>query len=139
MSENNTVIDNKTNIQQPITDSGITQQTSNSKNSNPQVQQNQPKPKIPKIRIILILFIIIALFVFVLFRDKIINTQTSPGVVNTPTPVSRPAPHFIATSSAYLELKQEISSLSAELGAYRSQDVTINPPLLDLSLDFANN
>ena len=84
---------------------------------------------------------ILGILVFFVIRGRFISTPTQIVPTLTPTATVTPTPirsfSIIATQSAFLELEEALSTLSADLQLYSVQDPALSPPELTLPLNFS--
>lgn len=67
------------------------------------------------------------------------NTVTPTiGAEASPTLTILRTPSAIASQSAFLELDAAVNSLTAAVGGFVVQDLTLTPPILDIKLGFTN-
>lgn len=98
------------------------------------------KPKSKTIYLVYFgLIIVILVFGYLWLRPE---TETNQPENPQPTATIQPqntSLHPIASDSAYLNVKLQITALSNAINAYNPMDPTLSPPILDLPLGFAND
>jgi hypothetical protein len=127
--------------------SQLNPQTQNQSDVN-QVNLDMPAPAAPApatghnnvfyIAGLVILFIVVLILTGIILKRR---TVTPPPVIivpSTPTPTAQVDNSVdpIATTSAFINLETEYSSLSASLNQYETTDPVVVPPVLDLTLGF---
>lgn len=107
------------------------------------VPVTQPTPQKPDKHMIIIVAataIIIVLIIIIIGITR--EIKTSPQITATATPTFGIQPtnvpnrtlSLVATQSAFLELDQLVASLSASINSTTTSDVSLTPPVVELSL-----
>lgn len=101
-------------------------------------QQNNLKKFFP---LVLVIGAILFGIIVYMAMQKVIDPNTPNPIQNpdlSPTPSPTPIRHqtLVATSSGFLTMEEDISSLSAELQEFSKDDPALSPPNLVLPLGF---
>lgn len=104
----------------------------------------RPSPLINKNIIMIVAGVLglgILIFGFLYLRSSTPPKEEVPVAV-TPTTLPSPTPppnlSRLSTTSAFMRYSDEVASFSAILNAFRLQDATLVPPILDIELDLKN-
>jgi len=110
--------------------------------THPAYNTTTPKPKKKfdlRYLFLLLIFVGIGGGIWTATRESIqpLESVPTPSTLPIPTRTSKP-PIAAASQSGYLDLIQNVSSLSAHISTIQITDTTLSPPTIELPLGFPN-